>query len=213
MTPQNVYPHLHLPSLFFTDTREEEDDMDGDLHKSVRIQKTCAMILGILISIIWTWYTVFGAITVANLMEVIEIDPSIYIDVFVPTTLCLVIAWIVTHKWYMKVYEPDALRSDETKITSTETSRINALQGASVISCLCILITSVQFLSFYYGPPGTGDLHVVHDGMDTKSPIYTLFLVICMEVIVTSVFFLMHLPYLTDVYFRQFLMDAKISST
>lgn len=183
--------------------------MDRDVQNFTKIQKILANFLGLLIISSWAWDAVYAIVSVATLMEIVEVNPAIYINVYVPISMCLVLLWIVCHRWFMRIYATDVSRGEGDKVTSTDLSRVNTLQATKVLSCLLLVVTSVQFLGFYHGPIGKGDNHVVHGGMDTKSPLYTFFLLVTFQVITVAMDHLTYLPFLVSLYFEDFHRDIK----
>jgi hypothetical protein len=167
--------------------------------------------LAIISGILTGWQGAFVVINMLLFMELIQMETTFYILLYTPTTLGVTLIWVGLHQWFVNRYKPHEYGDEASRVTPTELSRVRSLQFAIICLNVLIVAASLVFSAEFPGDIAPGDGHIVQNGMDTKSAIYTLWLVILLAVLLGGTYTITHAVYLFDLYLNQFRKPYKPS--
>lgn len=151
----------------------------------------------------------FLVIDMLLLMELYQLDPRVYFSAYAAPAMTLVITWIATHTYFVERYKPSQNGDEATRVPPSELARARSMQYAVAALVLKTISIGTVFLTKLHDPETLGDMHVVQNGMDTKSAVYTLWLSLVFGNAVGSVYVLANSFYLFDTYLRGFKKALK----
>lgn len=174
-----------------------------------QFQNVLAVTLAILTGAVVGFQASFVIINILLFMELFQFETSLYILIYVPITVGLTLIWVALHHYFVRRYKPDEYGDDHNRVTSTELSRASSLQFMMVSMSIFVVAAGLVFESRFPGDIAPGDGHIVQNGMDTKSAIYTMWLVILITVFIGGTYIVTHAVYLFDLYLTKFRKSFK----
>ena len=181
-------------------------------NKSDSFQHAAAVVLAAIVGSLVGFQMSFLVINMLLFMELIQMETTFYILLYVPVTVGLTALWVIIHHFFMVRFKPEEYGVDDSKVTSVELSRVRSLQVILGCMSMFIMVAALIFESRFPGNIAPGDGHIVQNGMDTRSAIYTVWLIILMIVFIGGAHFVTNAVYLFDLYLNQFRKTLKQSA-
>lgn len=177
----------------------------------VGTQRIMAVTLGMAAGVVVSFHVAFAIWSFLLLMELTQVEPRFYVALFCITDFGIVFIWTLLHKFYMKKYKPEKNNHASIKPGSVDLARASSMQIILFVFILWLTAFALIFDSRWVGAIAPGDGHVVQNGMDTRSGIYTIWLMILFNLIVGCAYVVANIIYVFDLYFNNFLYTTKQS--
>lgn len=178
--------------------------MYSETEAAAKSQKAFSSFLFIISLIFEGWQIGFLIWNAILYIELVQVDPILYHLIYVPVTLGVLLIWIGLHHFFVRKYRPDERQDPNKQVSSMDLARVRALQVSLVTLTLFLVCSSLLFASRYPGSIAPGDGHIVQNGMDTKSGLYTMWIINLLIVTIGGVFSVVNASYLFDLYMNQF---------
>jgi hypothetical protein len=175
-----------------------------------RYQNIHAIALALSAFAVVGFQTAFLVINMLLFMELIQMETTFYILLYVPIYTGLVLIWTGLHHSFVRGYKPEESTDKDNKVTFAELSKARSLQIANIMYLVILLCASLIFLARFPGSIAPGDGHIVQNGMDTKSALYSIWMVILCIVILGASYTMTHAVYLFDLYMNRFRKALKL---
>lgn len=154
-------------------------------------------------------HAAFLVINMLLLMELYQLDPRIYLLAYLAPAVIISLLWITLHTYFVERWRPTEFGDESTRVSANELSKARSMQYASGALCVLTLCIGLVFMTKLHDHESLGDMHVVQNGIDTKSAVYTLWLVVLYTTTVGGMYVLSHSFYLFDTYLRGFKKSLK----
>jgi hypothetical protein len=172
-------------------------------------QNVLAVTLGVLSLLLVSFQALAVVFNMGLFMELYQFETTTYLLCYVPITLVLTLVWVAIHHYFVGRFKPDQYGNEHTRVTSTELSRVRSLQLMLVALITFLVAVALIFESRFPGDIAIGDGHIVQNGMDTRSALYSLWLIILTVIFLGGSYVVTHAVYLPDLYFNQFRKHFK----
>jgi NADH:ubiquinone oxidoreductase subunit 5 (subunit L)/multisubunit Na+/H+ antiporter MnhA subunit len=154
-------------------------------------------------------HVTFFVLNMLLFMELIQMNPKMYLLIYGTTAFGVTIIWYFVHNYFVGRFKPNEHGTEATRTSSAELSRVSSLISTVLTTLVLILCLGMVFLMKLPEPIEPGDMHVVQNGMDTKSAIYTLWLSLLCCITVVAGYVIQNCVYVFDLYNRRFKFPLK----
>lgn len=193
-----------------TNAMSGESNQIPDAVMATGLRRIMAICLSAVAAAVVGFHGAYAVWSFVILMELTQVEPRFFVALFCITDFVTVLIWAGAHRYFMQKYKPQKDHHPSMKPGSVDLARTTSMQIILFVVILWLTSVSLIFDSRWTGAIAPGDGHVVQNGMDTKSGIYTIWLMILFNVVVGCLYVVANMVYIFELYLNTFLyMPSK----